>query len=195
MTDNRNDNLIRIIKNAKSGENASMEHLAKLFYQDIFRFVYWRTGQKMDAEDLTQDIFIKMTNKFKGLKDATGFKSWLYRIAINQVNDYHRKKRLLSLFTTIPDSKEYEIDQVGEDNPVKNIENKEFWQRFQMLTSRLSRKEREVFLLRFIDNLGIREISEALKKSQSTIKTHLYRAINKFKQSKEIRLFIKESIS
>jgi len=51
----------------------------------------------------------------------------------------------------------------------------------QRLSNRFSSAEREVFFLRFVDELSIREIAEVLKKSESAIKTHLYRALKKFK--------------
>jgi len=54
--------------------------------------------------------------------------------------------------------------------------------------------EREVFLLRFFDHLNINEIAGALKKNKSTIKTHLYRALAKFKKEPEIRQLLKEVI-
>ena len=52
--------------------------------------------------------------------------------------------------------------------------------------------EKEVFLLRFFDDLGIREISEVINKSQSTVKTHLYRALKKFKDDASFRDFLRE---
>jgi RNA polymerase sigma-70 factor (ECF subfamily) len=53
--------------------------------------------------------------------------------------------------------------------------------------------EQEVFLLRFLDELGIKEIAEVLHKSESTVKTHLYRALGKFKTDTAFRAFIKEA--
>jgi RNA polymerase sigma-70 factor (ECF subfamily) len=55
--------------------------------------------------------------------------------------------------------------------------------------------EREVFMLRFLDNLNINEIAQTLKKSESTVKTHLYRALAKFKKEKALRQFLQEDIT
>jgi len=90
-----------------------MEQLARFFYNRIFRMVYARNVSRMDAEDLTQEIFIAM-----------------------------------------------------------------------------SKKEREVFILRYVDQLGIRELAETLKNSESTVKTHLYRALKKFREAPELRSFL-----
>jgi RNA polymerase sigma-70 factor (ECF subfamily) len=51
--------------------------------------------------------------------------------------------------------------------------------------------EREVFTLRYLDQLGIKEIAETLKKSESTVKTHLYRALKKFRRASELRALLK----
>ena len=92
-------NLTHLVGNAKSGDRASIEELAILFHKEIFRMVYYRTGSRMDAEDLTQEIFIKMSKNLNSLKDPSRFKAWLYSIALNRVRDFYRKKKLLSFLT------------------------------------------------------------------------------------------------
>jgi len=62
---------------------------------------------------------------------------------------------------------------------------KDFWKRVQQMMETLSKMEREVFLLRFFDQLSIKEMATAMKKNENTIKTHLYRALNKVKAAAE----------
>ena len=64
-----------------------------------------------------------------------------------------------------------------------HLERKEFWQQVEKMLDILSRMEKEVFLLRFFDQLSLKEITMALGKNESTIKTHLYRALNKVKNA------------
>jgi RNA polymerase sigma-70 factor (ECF subfamily) len=71
----------------------------------------------------------------------------------------------------------------------------DFWKQVRLLLDKLSRLEREVFLLRFMDHLSIREISQIMEKSESTVKTHLYRALKKFKNDTAlIQLLQEESV-
>ena len=148
----------------------------------------------MDAEDLTQETFLEMSRKIHQLKDPDRFKPWLYRVALNRVKDFHRKKTLLSLFATTGAVEE--TDLTGDsNNPLNQIMEKEFWREFYGFTRQLPRKEREVFLLRYVDQVRIREIAETLKKSESTVKTHLYRALKKFKQASGLRDLLKGSAS
>jgi RNA polymerase sigma-70 factor (ECF subfamily) len=70
--------------------------------------------------------------------------------------------------------------------PIQNLNKQDFWKQVEKFLARLSKMEREVFLLRFLDQLMIAEISRVLKQSESTVKTHLYRALIKFKKASSI---------
>jgi len=166
-----------------------MEKLARFFYRRIFRTVYARNVSRMDAEDLTQEIFIAMSKNLSQLKDTDRFQSWLYRIALNRIKDFHRKKNLRSLIALRPTEDSTSIAE--SQNALDDVIGKEFWHQFHRLTRQMSKREREVFILRYVDQFGIRELAEILKKSESTVKTHLYRALKKFKESPELRSFLK----
>ena len=104
------------------------------------------------------------------------------------------KKRILvfwgsSEFQEIP-TQDTETGQVPK--PLNRMMKRQFWDAVGRFSQRLSRKEREVFMLRFLDQLGIREIAQVMKKSESTVKTHLYRAIAKFKEDRELTKLIRE---
>ncbi len=66
----------------------------------------------------------------------------------------------------------------------------EFWAQVRMLSKRFSPMEREVFFLRFLDSLSLKEIAQVLNKSESAVKTHLYRAIKKFKDDDAFSQFL-----
>jgi len=83
-----------------------------------------------------------------------------------------------------PDNSSMEIHDDTQE--VNNLMRQEFWGHVRNFMDKLSRWEREVFLLRFMDQLTIREIAQSLSKSESAIKTHLYRAIKKFKENHEL---------
>ena len=145
--------------------------------------VYYRTYSLTDAEDLTQEIFMKMSKSLSSLKDAGSIRPWLFRIALNRVRDFHRKKSILSFFgTTTELEAAAQATAENHNNPANTMMLKEFQSQFRKLTDSLPQGEREVFMLRFVDHLEIREIAGILKKGESTVKTHLYRAIKKFRQ-------------
>jgi len=182
-----------IIK-AKAGSRKAFEQLAGQYYGDICRMIYYRTGNRMDAEDLTQEVFLKAYKGLGQLTDEAHFKGWLFRIAVNRVRDFYRRKKFLHLFKTIPnDDLDTHVDTQGttESGPLEALIRKRFRQESEIFLSRLSRMEKDIFILRFMDQLKINEIATAMKKGESTIKTHLYRALSKFKKDRAFQDFLK----
>lgn len=184
-----------LVKEAKAGSRTAFEQLVDLFQKDIFRMVFYRTRSAMDAEDLAQDIFMQAFKNLSGLKAVDRFRSWLYSIALNRVRDFNRKKRFRSLFYSFNDS--HEVAQAyaktnDHHEALDNLMIQDFWKQIGLLLDKLSRMEREVFLLRFMDHLSIKEISRVLGKSESTVKTHLYRALQKFKREYSILQLLQE---
>jgi RNA polymerase sigma-70 factor, ECF subfamily len=182
------------VKMAKDGNRQAFEQLADLYYGDIFRMIYYRTQRRMDAEDLTQEVFLKAYKGLGRLTDEDHFKGWLFRIAVNRVRDFHRRKKFLHLFKSIPnDEMDAHVDTRAQtvSDPLQVLIRKRFLQESQIFLSRLSRMEKDVFVLRFMDQLQINEIATALKKGESTIKTHLYRALSKFKEDRAFQDFLK----
>ena len=174
---------------ACGGERAAFEQLIDRFQAQIFRMVYYRTSSRMDAEDLTQEIFIQAYQHVNRLQDPKRFRAWLYTIAANRVRDFLRRRRMLSFFVTATEDEPLDIpDRQTHANPgsLDRLIQREFWSELQRLAAQLSRWEREVFFLRFIDQLSLREIAEVLNKSESAVKTHLYRALQKFKENREL---------
>lgn len=181
--------LAACVEQARCGDRHAMGELIGVFREDIYRMVYYRTGNRMDAEDLTQEIFLKVFDKLKALKDTAMFRPWLYRIAVNRVNDYHRRKKFLSFFVPASereDGPEMEDVERSEETVLDQVIKKEFWHEVEGFMHKLSKLEREVFQLRFMDHLGIAEISTVLNRGESTVKTHLYRAVKKFQAEEHL---------
>lgn len=188
----------QLVAKAMSGNRIALERLAGIFHEDVFRMVYYRTRSTMDAEDITQDIFIQAFKNLSRLRSTDRFKSWLFSIAVNRVRDFYRKKRFQQIFSPLTDSGLEDLPNTGSDeNPeaLDNIMRRDFWKQVELLLDKLSKKEREVFLLRFMDHLSIKEVSQVMKKSESTVKTHLYRALQKFRKEPSIIQFLEEEIA
>ena len=154
------------VESALIGDRACFEELITTYQEKIFRMVYYRTGSRMDAEDLTQDTFMKAFKSLNTLKDNKRFGSWLFSIAVNRGRDFQKKKRLLVFFGLEQDIKNPDTSDVEiHDDPhdVNHLMRQEFWGHVRRLMEKLSRWEREVFLLRFLDQLTIKEIAQTFK--------------------------------
>jgi RNA polymerase sigma-70 factor (ECF subfamily) len=182
---------------AGEGNKTAFDQLIDLFHGDIYRMVYYRTGNRMDAEDITQDIFLIAFKSLPKLKNVERFRPWLFKIGLNKVRDFYRKKRVLSIFKIYTEKDEIEVPDTTVNDPPEALENlmkQEFWKHIRLLLNKLGQKERDVFLLRFIDQLTINEISHILKISESSVKTHLYRALHKFRKDRNLIPLLKEEV-
>jgi RNA polymerase sigma-70 factor (ECF subfamily) len=151
----------------------------------------------VDAEDITQDVFLKAYQKIASIKDAAKFRGWLFSITLNRIRDFQRKKRFRSLFKMEDENIEsHPTEKVNPDQPdaLGHVLRKDFWRQIGLILKKLPQMEREVFLLRFFDHLSITEIAGVLKKNESTVKTHLYRALAKFKKEPAMRQLLNEII-
>ncbi len=186
----------RLAAQALDGNRFAFHQLVTQLEPRIFRMIFYRTRSRQDAEDICQDVFLQAYRSLKKLKEPERFASWLFRIAVNRVNDYHRRQKFRSLFSVLHDTDgEDDADPPAdrETDTMDAIVRKEFWQKVETMLTQLSKMEKEVFLLRFLDDLGIKEIANVLHKSESTVKTHLYRALGKFKNDQAFRAYIKEA--
>ena len=182
------------VQEARAGNRRAFEHLANHYYGEIFRMMYYRTQSRVDAEDITQEIFLKAYKGLGRLTDENRFKGWLYRIAINRVKDFHRRKKFRKLFKPLSHdivNTQIDIQESPEPDPFEALTRKRFRQESEKFMARLSKTEKHVFTLRFFDQLTTNEMATALRKSESTIKTHLYRALAKFKHDSIFRSFLK----
>ena len=182
------------IKQAKTGSRKAFERLTDRYYGDIFRMIYYRTHNRMDAEDLAQEVFLKAYKGLDSLSDENRFRGWLFRIAFNRLRDFHRRKKFLYLFKSFPNDdvdETLDVQSPNDSDPLEALIQKRFRHESETFLSRLSRMEKDVFVLRFMDQLRIGEIAIALNKGESTIKTHLYRALSKFKKDKAFQDFLK----
>ncbi len=189
--------LVELVKQARDGNRWAFDQLIDRYQGDIHRMIYYRIRARMDAEDLTQDVFIRAYRSISRLREPERFRGWLYTIAVNRVNDYLRKKRVRSIFTSSDEGVDIqpEADELRErPEALEQVLKEDFWRQVGRIAKKLSKMEREVFMLRFFDSLNINEIAQILKKSESTVKTHLYRALAKFKKEKGLRQFLQEDL-
>ena len=189
--------LVILVNQAKDGNRSAFAQLVDQFHSDVFRMVYYRIRSHEDAEDIAQDVFLKAFQKISTVKDPSRCRGWLFSIALNRIRDFQRKKRFRSFFKVEDeniDSQPPPESETDQQEALGYVLKRDFWRQIRAMLNKLSKMEREVFLLRFFDHLNINEIAGALKKNESTIKTHLYRALAKFRKEPGIRQLLNEVI-
>jgi RNA polymerase sigma-70 factor (ECF subfamily) len=196
QTPDHESDVSKLAAEARDGNRFAFQQLIQQLEPRIFRMVFYRTRSREDAEDICQEVFLQAYRSLQKLKEPERFASWLFRIAVNRVNDHHRRQKFRSLFSVLHDTDSEDTADPLPDRGADTMDaivRKEFWQKVQAMLTQLSKMEQEVFMLRFLDDLGIKEMADILHKSESTVKTHLYRALEKLKNDTAFRAFIKET--
>jgi RNA polymerase sigma-70 factor (ECF subfamily) len=197
MIANRKPEIAPLVAKAQGGDLFAFHQLMTLFQGEIFRMIYFRTLSRMDSEDLTQEVFLRVYENLPKLKEAEKFRTWIFRIAINQLRDFLRRKRFRNFWGQAAEKEPENVKASSFEGSSgqEALLRKEFWGKVRNFTQSLSRVEREVFILRFMDQFQIDEIAEALGKNESTVKTHLYRALAKFKKKTELLTLLRARVS
>ena len=161
-----------LVERAKQRDQRAFAQLYEENFDKIYRYVALRIGDKMEAEDMTQQVFIKALRSISSFKwQGKPFVAWLFRIAHNQVVDYLRKK---TKQPTVP----FEEWQVGSDSdPQLLTERSMDIERLISATKRLTDAQREVISLRFAGDLPIAQVANIMDKSQGAIKALQHSAI------------------
>ncbi len=162
-----------LIRRAKQGDQQAFTQLYEEHFDRIYRYVTLRIGDKTEAEDMTQQVFLNALRSISSFKwKGIPFAAWLFRIAHNQVVDYLRKKKK-QVATLLDDES---VDS-GDDNPQLTVERNLDIEQVLLATTRLTEAQREVISLRFASELPIAEVAKIMGKSEGAIKALQHSAI------------------
>jgi RNA polymerase sigma-70 factor (ECF subfamily) len=161
-----------LIRRAQQRDQEAFTQLYERHFDRIYRYVALRIGDKIEAEDMTQQVFINALRSISSFKwKGIPFSAWLFRIAHNQVVDYLRKKAKRA---TIP----LDESQASTDiNPQLVAERRLDVEQLLSATKRLTEAQREVVSLRFAGELSIAQVAKVMGKSEGAIKALQHSAI------------------
>lgn len=161
----------------QKGDLRAGDRIFHEFSPHFFRFFLLRTMNREAAEDLTQQVFIKIIQKISSFDKNKGlFSSWAWQIARNSLKDYYKKKKSLSL----NDFFEGQIPNLIENND--NVINKIKLAEVLREVRKLSGEEQEVFSLHYLSDLPYRKMSRILGKSENALRVMIYRINRKIRK-------------
>lgn len=166
----------------------AFELLIRRWEQRMLVFLYRCVGNRVEAEDLRQELFLRVYQKRSSFRPEGHFDAWLYRIATNLVIDKYARKAKLRTHSL----EEMELGQehTEADSPLESrkldVRNQaalgEFEERIWAALQRIPDNERIVLILRHFENLNFKEIAEWLNEPESTVKSRVYRGLESMKQ-------------
>ncbi len=172
----QNPELAELLKLIKKGENAAFGRLYDLYFLRIYRFIYYRVGHKETAEDLAEEVFLKVHAAIFKLDAEGAFEGWLYRIARNLIIDYYRRHKLTVALEDVENTLEYE------SNIIDVINLKQQQKILFRLIKLLSADEQSVIKMKFLEDLDNAIIAQALNKSEGSVRVIQHRAISKLQK-------------
>jgi RNA polymerase sigma-70 factor (ECF subfamily) len=162
-----------LVQRAQQRDQEALTQLYEANFDKIYRYVAFKMGDRVEAEDITQQVFINAIESISRFKwQGTSFSAWLYRIAHNQIVDYLRRK---SKRPMVPLEKA--ATRSSDSNPTETAELNLDIAQVAEATKKLTKAQREVISLRFTSELSITEVARIMGKSEGAIKALQHAAI------------------
>jgi RNA polymerase sigma-70 factor, ECF subfamily len=166
----------QLVERVKDGDSGAFEELVVRHQKAIYYFVLRVLKNPLDAEDTVQRIFLLAYQNIKGFRADSTFKTWIYRIGINQCHNYFRQRKNREFISVddipVPDSN---VDPEGD------FSDRERMLYLQKAVERLPYKQRMVVTLRIYQELTFEEIGTALNIRANSAKVNFHHALEKLK--------------
>ncbi len=165
----------RLVKLAKDGDSVAFENLVEQNYLLVYRISFAWCRAKEDAEDITQEVFVKLAKKISSFKEESAFQTWLYRIVINTAKDYTKKQERKR-----KNEMEYKEEQrIKAESYQKEAPMAE--KIYQMIEC-LPQKLKEAALLVFTEGMTHREAAVVLDCAENTISWRIHEVKKELKK-------------
>jgi len=161
-----------LVRRAQQRDEEAFAQLYEEYFDRIYRYVILRVGDQAEAEDITQQVFVKALQSISSFRwKGVPFSAWLFRIAHNQVIDHIRKKKK-RVTEPLDDSL-----AISDSNPQLLAERKLDIEQLVSAIKQLTRAQREVISLRFAGELSIVQVAKVMGKNPGAVKALQHSAI------------------
>jgi RNA polymerase sigma-70 factor (ECF subfamily) len=160
---------------AGEGNKEAFGVLYERYVGRIYNYIYYRTGNQSDAEDLTARVFFRAMHHIKNYQDrGLPFSAWLYRIAHNLVANWHRDN---SRRPEIPLDDGVMVRHQWQEHPEQALLKAEEHQRLLNLIHGLTPDRQQLLILKFVDHLSNAEIGQVMGKTEGAVKSLYHRTL------------------
>jgi RNA polymerase sigma-70 factor (ECF subfamily) len=171
----RMQNFDQLLAEARQGDRDAFDLLIRCFERDVMKTAHYLTGNLDDAQDVAQEVYIRIIKNIEALEHVDNLKGWVYRVTVNTSRDLLRKRRhWLPLKMVLSRS----------TNP-DPVEHAKFRSRLNEALDGLTFSERAAFVFREMQEIPTEEVAEILGCKAVTVRGHLLKARQKLRRSFE----------
>ena len=175
-----------MIERVRRGDTGAFRQIVEAHQERVFYLALGLLGQRSDAEDVMQEVFIKAYRSLSKFRGESGLATWLYRITHNACRDWQRRQRWWRkgepIDQAVEAGSEWTTTDPGAD-PERGAGNRQLSRDLMVALERLTPTERSVFVLRHFQQLSTRETAEVLMRAEGSVKNLLFRAMHKLKDA------------
>lgn len=165
-----------LVRKAKEGDTGAFSVLVDRYRQKVFQTCMGFVHYTDDAEDLTQEIFVKAWNALRFFDGRAAFATWLYRIAVNKSINHTRKMKLRS-FISIHD--EVIESRYANEDAENNLMRREQYAQIKSAVNKLRARQKKAFVLFYYQELSLTEVADVLELSPKATESLIFRARKK----------------
>ena len=182
------EQLITMVKGVQAGDEAAMARMYETFHEDFYYFILKTVNNDRElAEDLVQDTFVEILETIHKLEEPAAFVTWAKQIAYHKCTAYFRKKKELLLDENEDGTSVFDIqeEENAEFIPDEALDSKELKQTVMAMINELPEEQRAALLLRYFNEVSVKEIAQIQNVSEGTVKSRLNYARKSIKQAVE----------
>jgi len=175
-----------LAERAQKGDQAAFLTIYQRHYEPVFRYIYFRTGDQMAAEELASDVFVRLVEKIDQFSfQGRPILAWLYTISRNLVIDHRRKNHRQRVYP-LNDQDAIPVEHQPAHAAERRLEEEALFSAIEMLTE----PQRQVILMKFIEQRSNEEVSEILNKPIGAVKSLQHRALATLRRIMEKESFV-----
>ena len=178
----------RLIREARAGTAEAFEYFVRQYQPKITRIAYRLLRDLGEADCAAQESFLRAWQNLKDFREGSTFETWLTRICINWCKDRLKRRRVVLYFHQAPEEDTAEPGPRDtaphpDPSPERRAHSREIRERLRAAIETLSPRQKTVFTLKHFEELSIPEIAELTGLDSGTVKSHLFRAAHKVRES------------